>query len=45
MALDSIGMYETAKASGAITLSSRLFRGLNDQLSAEWERIKMELKI
>jgi hypothetical protein len=45
MALESLGMYETAKANGAITLSSRLFRQLNDELSAEWECIKRELKI
>lgn len=45
MALDSLGMYETAKANGAITLSSRLFHQLNAELSIEWERIKAELKI
>jgi hypothetical protein len=45
MTLDSLGMYEAAKSTGAITLSSRLFRQLNDELSAEWERIKRELKI
>jgi len=45
MTLESLGMYETAKANGAITLSSKLFRQLNDELSAEWERIKTELKI
>lgn len=45
MTLDSLGMYETAKANGAITLSSRMFRQHNDELSAEWERIKSELKI
>jgi hypothetical protein len=45
MTLESLGMYETAKANGAITLSSKLFRQLNDELSAEWERIKNELKI
>ena len=38
-------MYETAKANGAITLSSRLFHQLNAELSIEWERIKVELKI
>jgi hypothetical protein len=38
-------VYKTAKANGAVTLSSRLFRQLKDELSAEWERIKMELKI
>lgn len=45
MTLESLGMHETAKANGAVTLSSRLFRQLNDELPAEWERIKRELKI
>lgn len=45
MTLDSLGMYETAKANGAITLSSRVFHQLNAELSIEWERIKAELKI
>lgn len=45
MALESLGMYETAKANAAITLSSSLFRVLNSELSAEWERIKAELRI
>jgi hypothetical protein len=45
MTLESLGMYETAKANAAVTLSSRLFRRLNAELSAEWERIKAELKI
>jgi len=45
MTLESLGMYETAKANSAITLSSRLFRQLNADLSVEWERIKAELKI
>ena len=45
MTLESLGMYETAKANGAITLSSRLFHQLNAELSIEWERIKVELKI
>lgn len=45
MTLESLGMYETAKANGAITLSSRVFHQLNAELSAEWERIKVELKI
>lgn len=45
MTLESLGMYETAKANGAITLSSRLFRKLDPELTVEWERIKAELKI
>lgn len=45
MALESLGMYETAKANGAIILSSGVFRRLNAGLSAEWDRIKAELRI
>jgi hypothetical protein len=45
MTLDSLGMYETAKANGAITLSSRVFNEMNDALSIEWDRIKAELHI
>ncbi|AEF88830.1 hypothetical protein DelCs14_1805 [Delftia sp. Cs1-4] len=45
MTLESLGMYETAKANGAITLSSRVFSEMNDELSVEWDRIKAELKI
>lgn len=45
MTLESLGMYETAKANAAITLSSKIFRRLNAELSAEWDRIKAELKI
>ena len=45
MALDSLGTYETAKATAGITLSSKLFRKMNDRLSAEWEQIKTDLGI
>lgn len=45
MTLESIGMYETAKATAAITLSSNLFFKLNDELSVEWEQIKTDLGI
>ena len=45
MTLESLGMYETAKANGAITLSSRVFSEMNDELSIEWDRIKAELQI
>jgi len=44
-ALDSIATYETAKASAAITLSSKIFDALNPTLSAEWERIKTTIKV
>lgn len=45
MTLESLGMYETAKANAAITLSSKIFLQLNSELSAEWDLIKAELKI
>jgi hypothetical protein len=45
MILESLGMYETAKANGAITLSSRVFTEMNDALSIEWDRIRAELHI
>jgi hypothetical protein len=45
MTLESLGMYETAKANAAITLSSKVFQRLNAELSAEWDRIRAELKI
>jgi hypothetical protein len=45
MTLESLGMYETAKANGAITLSSKVFHRLNAELSAEWEQIKIGLSI
>lgn len=44
-ALDSISMYETAKASAAVTLSSKIFDDLNPTLSAEWEKIKTTIKV
>lgn len=45
MTLESLGMYETAKANGAVTLSSTLFHRLNTDLSSEWEQIKRGLAI
>lgn len=44
-AMDFYSDYETAKAVGAITLSSRLFIDLNPSLSQEWERIKKALQV
>ncbi|GAB5604865.1 hypothetical protein TK5_09440 [Sideroxyarcus sp. TK5] len=38
-------MYETAKANGANTLSSKIFDELNPMLSEEWEAVKVTLKI
>lgn len=43
--LDSVSMYESSKATAAITLSSKIFDKLNPSLSAEWEAIKTTLKI
>ncbi|WP_066260690.1 hypothetical protein [Hydrogenophaga flava] len=43
--LESLGKYETAKATAGITLSSSLFHKMNDQLSAEWDLIKADLCI
>lgn len=45
MMLESVGMYEAAKATAAITLSSKLFAKLNNELSAEWDQIKADLGI
>lgn len=45
MTLESLGTYETAKATAAITLSSKLFFKLNDELSVEWDQIKADLRI
>lgn len=45
MTLDSLGTYETAKATAGITLSSKLFHKMNDRLSAEWEQIKADVGI
>lgn len=43
--LDLLVMYESAKAAGGITLSSKIFDSLNDDLSKEWNRIKTTLHI
>ena len=45
MALQFLTVYETTKASAAITLSPRIFHRLNSELSSEWDRIKEELRI
>ena len=44
-ALDAVTMYESAKATAAITLSSKIFDRLNPSLSDEWERIKRMLNL
>jgi hypothetical protein len=43
--LESFGKYETTKANGGITLSSKIFDRLNLNLSQEWEKIKGVLGI
>jgi hypothetical protein len=43
--LESLGVYETAKATAGITLSSKIFHELNDELTREWEQVKADLKI
>lgn len=43
--LDTLSMYETAKSNAAVTLSSKLFGEMNDELSKEWEQIKAVLKM
>ena len=43
--LESFSHYESAKAAATIRLSSKIFNELNSELSAEWQRIKLELKI
>lgn len=45
MTLDSLGFYEAAKATGGVTLSSRLFHRMNEALSREWDETKAQLKL
>ncbi|MFC5606089.1 hypothetical protein [Variovorax soli] len=45
MTLESLGVYEAAKANSGITLSSRLFHRMNDQLSREWEQARAQINI
>lgn len=45
MAVDAFGDYETAKAAGCITLSSRLFEKLNPSLTEEWSKIRAALRL
>ncbi len=44
-ALDALAMYESAKATAAVTLSSNIFDKLNPSLSAEWDKVKTTLRI
>lgn len=43
--LDAVSMYESSKATAAITLSSKIFDKLNPSLSVEWDKIKTTLKM
>jgi hypothetical protein len=45
MTLESMAMYETAKSSAGITLSSTHFREMNGALSADWEIVKKAVKL
>jgi hypothetical protein len=41
--LNELVMYESTKAHGGITLSSKIFEQINPQLSTKWEKIKGDL--
>lgn len=45
MTLESLGVYETAEVIAAVTLSSKLFHKLNNELSVELEQIKADFGI
>lgn len=45
VSLNTMSMYEAAKSSAAVTLDSKLFDEMNEDLSVEWERIKSALKL
>lgn len=45
MAVDVCSFYETSKANAAITFPSSLFFKMNQNLSDEWECIRIDLKI
>lgn len=45
MILESLTFYETTKANAGITLSSKYFGEMNGALSAEWETVKMAVKL
>lgn len=45
MTLEILSMYETAKSNAAIAFPSGIFDELNPSLSAEWDTIKIALKI
>lgn len=43
--LNELVIYESTKANGAITLSSKIFDEINPQLSTEWKKIKNDLEL
>lgn len=45
MMLDTLTSYETAKATGGIVLSAKLFDRLNLELSREWDKVKETLRM
>jgi hypothetical protein len=45
MAFESFAKYESTKSNAAITLSTRIFEANNAKWTAEWEAIKVNLKI
>lgn len=44
-ALEAFVVYESVKANAAVTLSGRIFKKRNDELSAEWNKIQAALGI
>jgi len=44
-AIDNFCYYETGKAIAGVYLSDKIFKKLNEDLSEEWQRIKMTLNI
>ena len=43
--LNEFSSYESAKSAASITLSTKIFNEKNEELSAEWEEIKSDLKM
>lgn len=43
--LDAFAEYEAAKASAAIKLSTNIFNKMNQELTQQWERVRVNLKV
>ncbi len=43
--LDAFAEYEAAKASAAIKLSTTIFNKMNQELTQQWERVRVNLKV